>query len=68
MTDNPNRVLNMTYSVRLEHIAQVSDLAERLNTSKSEIVRKAIEAYYLRQEEASDTSPESTPAPTPEEA
>lgn len=43
-----------TYSLTLAHIAMVSDLAKRLNTSQGDIVRTAIEFYYKQMQDNND--------------
>lgn len=45
--DKPIAVIK-TYSFTMEHIAKVSDMAQRLNMPASEVLRNAIDAYYER--------------------
>lgn len=47
---------SQTFSLRMDQVAKISDLAQRLGKSKSEIVRRAIDLLYQAesQKEASD--------------
>ena len=42
---------SQTFSLKMEHVGKVSDLAQRLGKSRSEIVRRAIDLLYAQIEE-----------------
>lgn len=42
---------SQTFSLRMDQVSKVSDLARRLKKSKSEIVRRAIDLLYEAEDE-----------------
>lgn len=46
MTEQPEMSVTKTYSLTMVHIAKVADMAQRLNISQGEVMRRAIDAYF----------------------
>jgi predicted DNA-binding protein len=61
MTDYQDIPIHQTYSLRMEDIVRVSDLAERMNIAKSMVIRNAVEAYYQQLEAAEAAANPTTP-------
>lgn len=57
-----------TYSLYMDQIAKVSDLAERFQVSQGAVVQAAIDEYYYRHTDDQPThnQPEQQPAPLPD--
>lgn len=43
---NPTAATTKNYSLTMEHIAKVSDMAQRLGISQGEVVRRAIDLLW----------------------
>lgn len=46
MNNSPTISVTKTYSLTLEHIAKVTDMADRAGVSQAEILRMAIDMLY----------------------
>lgn len=53
----PNFPYTRTYRFGLEHVAMLSDLAQRLRMDQAEIVRLAIEEFFARHNEQPQPEP-----------
>ena len=50
--------VTVTFTVTLEQVGKLTELAEALGRKKSDIVRQAIDELYARYQEASQDSPQ----------
>lgn len=46
MNNYPQLSVTKTYSLTMEHIAKVTDMADRIGVSQAEILRMAIDMMY----------------------